>query len=114
MHQLRDCCSTQATKSVEKPKKKQQVLKPRAAPIDLPTVDSELTTAEKAAVLRSMACLGYPDYLKGRGANFLKKGSSASTNKFYKKNGYWKIAVFGHHGSSSEAIFKFFKEVKRA
>ena len=41
------------------------------------------------------------------------KGKSASA--FYKKNGYWKIAVNnGHHANSSKAVFKFFKEVARA
>jgi len=59
------------------------------------------------------ACLGYPDYAKKRGANMFIKGNSASA--FYKKNGYWRIAVFGgHHGNSSKAVFKFFKEVARA
>ena len=59
------------------------------------------------------ACLGYPDYRKLRGANMFIKGKSASA--FYKKNGYWKIAVNnGHHANSSKAVFKFFKEVARA
>ena len=59
------------------------------------------------------ACLDYPDYSKGRGTNMFIKGSSARA--FYKKNGYYKIAVNnGHHANSSKAVFKFFKEVARA
>ena len=57
-------------------------------------------------------CLGYPDYKKKRGANFFIKGEQAST--FYKENGYWKIAVYGHRAYSSKAVVKFFKEVARA
>ena len=59
------------------------------------------------------ACLGYPDYKKDRGSTMFKKGKKASA--FYKKNGYYKIAVNnGHHANSSKAVFKFFKEVARA
>ena len=59
------------------------------------------------------ACLGYPDYIKNRGNKMFIKGTTASA--FYKKNGYWKIAVNnGHHANSSKAVFKFFKKVERA
>ena len=60
------------------------------------------------------ACLDYPNYSKGRGANmFIKAEDSASD--FYKKNGYWKIKVYKAGGwGRGKGVWKFFKEVERA
>ena len=57
------------------------------------------------------ACLGYPDYKKGRGKNMFQKGRYP----FYKDNGYHKIPVNnGHHPNSKQAVFKYFKKVEPA